>query len=135
MSAEQDILFAGKKRIVLIGGGSYLKLEAGRIEYGTEAKYARKTMRTHKAVAREMEVNIPAMQSALPALSCGEHSACFKVTDTHTGAEDIEFAWALTTESGQIKGQTNEAKTSHIRSDREEFLMLDYVFQIKAGTK
>lgn len=64
MSAEQDILFAGKKRIVLIGGGSYLKLEAGRIEYGTEAKYLRKIKRTHKAVAREMPVEIPVMPLA-----------------------------------------------------------------------
>ena len=64
MSAEQDILFASKKRIVLIGGGSYLKLEAGRIEYGTEAKYLRKTMRTHKAVAREMPVEMPVMPLA-----------------------------------------------------------------------
>uniref|UniRef100_UPI001FD77209 DUF2345 domain-containing protein n=1 Tax=Pantoea endophytica TaxID=92488 RepID=UPI001FD77209 len=64
MSAEQDITFAGKKRIVLIGGGSYLKLEAGRIEYGTEAKYLRKIKRTHKAVAREMPVEIPVMPLA-----------------------------------------------------------------------
>ncbi|MFZ4215094.1 DUF2345 domain-containing protein, partial [Pantoea endophytica] len=64
MSAEQDILFASKKRIVLIGGGSYLKLEAGRIEYGTESKYARKTMRTHKAVARKMPVEMPVMPLA-----------------------------------------------------------------------
>ncbi|EJL82271.1 hypothetical protein PMI17_04608, partial [Pantoea sp. GM01] len=131
----QDILFAGKKRIVLIGGGSYLKLEAGRIEYGTEATYLRKIKRTHKAVVREAEVNISAMQSALPALSCGEHSACFKITDTHTGAEDIEFAWALTAETGRIEGQTDKVKTALIRTDREESLMLDYVFQIRAGTK
>lgn len=64
MSAEQDILFAGKKRIVLIGGGSYLKLEAGRIEYGTEAKYLRKIKRTHKAVSREIPVEMPVMPLA-----------------------------------------------------------------------
>ena len=35
LSSANDISFAGKKRITLIGGGSYLKLEAGKVEYGT----------------------------------------------------------------------------------------------------
>ncbi|HCB1228059.1 TPA: DUF2345 domain-containing protein, partial [Klebsiella variicola] len=34
LSSASDILFAGKKRITLIGGGSYLRLEAGKVEYG-----------------------------------------------------------------------------------------------------
>ncbi|NQD83245.1 type VI secretion system Vgr family protein, partial [Enterobacter hormaechei] len=42
LSSASDITFAGKKRITLIGGGSYLRLEAGRIEYGTTAMYIRK---------------------------------------------------------------------------------------------
>ncbi|WP_105634598.1 type VI secretion system Vgr family protein [Cronobacter dublinensis] len=44
-----DISFAGKKRITLIGGGSYLKLEAGNIEYGTEQVYLRRVERTYNA--------------------------------------------------------------------------------------
>ncbi|MCU3988368.1 hypothetical protein N8Y11_19210 [Enterobacter mori] len=39
LSSASDISFAGKKRITLIGGGSYLRLEAGKIEYGTTATY------------------------------------------------------------------------------------------------
>ncbi|PWG73231.1 type VI secretion system tip protein VgrG, partial [Enterobacter mori] len=46
-----DITFAGKKRITLIGGGSYLRLEAGKIEYGTTATYLRRTKRTMAAGA------------------------------------------------------------------------------------
>ncbi|WP_049080516.1 DUF2345 domain-containing protein, partial [Klebsiella michiganensis] len=39
LSSAGDISFAGKKRITLIGGGSYLRLEAGKVEYGTTATY------------------------------------------------------------------------------------------------
>jgi len=54
ISAEQklslisasDMLFAGKKKVTLIGGGSYLIIEAGKIEYGTDTTYTRKIMRT-----------------------------------------------------------------------------------------
>jgi len=51
-----DITFAGKKRITLIGGGSYLRLEAGKIEYGTTATYIRKVKRTMAAGAASMPV-------------------------------------------------------------------------------
>ncbi|OUQ93081.1 hypothetical protein B5M10_23065 [Pluralibacter gergoviae] len=46
ISSTDDILFAGKKRVTLIGGGSYLRLEAGRIEYGTVGSYIRRAPRT-----------------------------------------------------------------------------------------
>lgn len=54
ISAEQklslisasDMLFAGKKRVTLIGGGSYLRIEGGKIEYGTATTYTRKIKRT-----------------------------------------------------------------------------------------
>ncbi len=49
MSSASDISFAGKKRITLTGGGSYLKLEAGKVEYGTTAMYMRKVKRTMAA--------------------------------------------------------------------------------------
>ncbi|TGB89153.1 type VI secretion system tip protein VgrG [Escherichia sp. E3356] len=51
LSSASDISFAGKKRITLIGGGSYLKLEAGKVEYGTTASYVRKVKRTMAASA------------------------------------------------------------------------------------
>ncbi|MBY7252051.1 type VI secretion system Vgr family protein, partial [Enterobacter roggenkampii] len=46
LSSASDISFAGKKRITLTGGGSYLRLEAGKVEYGTTAMYMRKVKRT-----------------------------------------------------------------------------------------
>lgn len=51
ISSESDISFTGKKRITLIGGGSYLKLEAGKVEYGTTTTYMRKVKRTMAAAA------------------------------------------------------------------------------------
>ena len=56
LSSASDISFAGKKRITLIGGGSYLRLEAGRIEYGTTAVYLRKVKRTMAAGAASIPV-------------------------------------------------------------------------------
>ncbi len=56
VSSAGDITFAGKKRITLIGGGSYLRLEAGKIEYGTTATYIRKVKRTMAAGAARMPV-------------------------------------------------------------------------------
>ncbi|MFO5695702.1 DUF2345 domain-containing protein, partial [Klebsiella pneumoniae] len=45
LSSASDISFAGKKRITLIDDGSYLRLEAGKVEYGTTATYIRKVER------------------------------------------------------------------------------------------
>ncbi|QIM44653.1 type VI secretion system Vgr family protein [Leclercia adecarboxylata] len=56
VSSANDITFAGKKRITLIGGGSYLRLGAGKIEYGTTAMYIRKVKRTMAAGAASMPV-------------------------------------------------------------------------------
>ncbi|UNH39824.1 type VI secretion system Vgr family protein [Moellerella wisconsensis] len=42
ITSAADINFTGKKRIILNGGGSYLKLENGKIEYGTSGDYLRK---------------------------------------------------------------------------------------------
>ncbi|EJH1046972.1 type VI secretion system tip protein VgrG [Salmonella enterica] len=56
MSSASDISFAGKKRITLIGGGSYLRLEAGKVEYGTTASYLRRVKRTMAAGAASIPV-------------------------------------------------------------------------------
>ncbi|EFF9449130.1 type VI secretion system Vgr family protein [Escherichia coli] len=55
LSSASDISFAGKKRITLIGGGSYLRLEAGKVEYGTTASYMRKVKWTMAAAAMSIE--------------------------------------------------------------------------------
>jgi len=67
LSAEQklslvsmgDMLFAGKKKVTLIGGGSYLIIEGGKIEYGTDTTYTRKVKRTHHTVPVPQEVDMP----------------------------------------------------------------------------
>ncbi|MEG6216886.1 type VI secretion system tip protein VgrG [Enterobacter quasihormaechei] len=61
LGSASDISFAGKKRITLIGGGSYLRLEAGKIEYGTMATYLRRVKRTMAAGKNTMEVDIPSI--------------------------------------------------------------------------
>jgi type VI secretion system secreted protein VgrG len=59
LSSASDISFVGKKRITLIGGGSYLKLEAGKVEYGTTATYIRKVKRTMAAAPMAMNNSPP----------------------------------------------------------------------------
>lgn len=67
LSAEQklslrsagDMLFAGKKKVTLIGGGSYLKIEAGKIEYGTASTYTRKIKRTAITGPASQPINMP----------------------------------------------------------------------------
>jgi type VI secretion system secreted protein VgrG len=56
LSSASDISFAGKKSITLIGGGSYLRLEAGKIEYGTTEMYLRKVKRTMAAGANDLPI-------------------------------------------------------------------------------
>ncbi|WP_435955007.1 type VI secretion system Vgr family protein [Dryocola sp. BD626] len=60
LTSEADISFTGKKRITLIGGGSYLKLEQGKVEYGTTATYMRRVKRTmFAAAAQSMPMKMP----------------------------------------------------------------------------
>ncbi|MCB5309794.1 type VI secretion system Vgr family protein [Yersinia massiliensis] len=57
LTSADDILFAGKKRITLNGGGSYLKIEPGKIEYGTTSQYVRKVKRTAMTAAATMPLD------------------------------------------------------------------------------
>ncbi|EOW6803739.1 type VI secretion system Vgr family protein [Cronobacter muytjensii] len=59
LSSASDICFAGKKRITLIGGGKYLRLEAGKVEYGTTATYLRKVKRTMAAGSNSQTPELP----------------------------------------------------------------------------
>ncbi|EME1818772.1 type VI secretion system tip protein VgrG [Cronobacter sakazakii] len=63
MTSTRDISFAGKKRITLICGGSYLKIEQGKIEYGTTGVYLRKVPRTYVGAAAAMAVDLPSYNS------------------------------------------------------------------------
>ncbi|MBF1962017.1 type VI secretion system Vgr family protein [Enterobacter hormaechei] len=135
MSSASDISFAGKKRITLIGGGSYLCLEAGKVEYGTTATYMRKVKRTMAAGSSTLGQGIAKMPAPLPNLSCGSNTACFRILDSITGSEDMEFAYQLQTSTGTVVGRTDSALTHAINSETEENVNLDYVFQIRAGTR
>ena len=135
LSSASDISFAGKKRITLIGGGSYLRLEAGKVEYGTTAMYMRKVKRTMAAGSSTLGQGTAEMPAPLPNLSCGPNTACFRVLDSLTGSEDMEFAYQVQTSTGTVVGRTDSALTHAINSDTEENVNLDYVFQIRAGTR
>ncbi|EOL9000795.1 type VI secretion system Vgr family protein [Cronobacter sakazakii] len=63
MTSTRDISFAGKKRITLIGGGSYLKIEQGKIEYGTTGVYLCRVPRTYVGAAAAMAVDLPSYNS------------------------------------------------------------------------
>ena len=67
LSSASDISFAGKKRITLIG--SYLRLEAGKIENGTMATYLRRTKRTMVAAPATMPLPIPLLLDLYPPLN------------------------------------------------------------------
>ncbi len=68
VTSTEDVLFAGKKRVTLIGGGSYLRLEAGKIEYGTVGSYIRRVPRTF--FSKRNEMSFPAVAGGGICLSC-----------------------------------------------------------------
>ena len=81
LSSASDISFAGKKRITLIGGGSYLRLEAGRVEYGTTATYLRKVKRTMAASSTTMSTSSKTMHVVEDLSKPGFFDEQFRVLD------------------------------------------------------
>ncbi|MEW5291516.1 type VI secretion system tip protein VgrG [Erwinia papayae] len=61
ISSMSDMLFAGKKKVTLIGGGSYVRIEAGGIEYGTVHTYTRNVKRTRKLRPEGQDIAFPLM--------------------------------------------------------------------------
>lgn len=59
LSSAEVISLTGKKGITLIGGGSYLKLEGGKIEYGTAGTCLRQAKRTITAAPQAMPMKMP----------------------------------------------------------------------------
>ena len=68
LTSTEDILFAGKKRITLMGGGSYLRIDGCRIEYGTTGVYQRRVKRTSKRPAQNMPLTMPLFPGQFPPL-------------------------------------------------------------------
>lgn len=62
---EDHLLLAGKKRITLIAGGSYLRLADGVIEYGTQALYQRRTPGSRKLGKHKEVVAMPYLAGVL----------------------------------------------------------------------
>ncbi|KIS44670.1 hypothetical protein LG58_3539 [Kosakonia radicincitans YD4] len=76
ITSLSEILFQGKKRITLIGGGSYLRLEEGKIEYGTTGTYLRKVKHSGLSAPAAMPLDLPAMGNApkqFIAVTCGKN--------------------------------------------------------------
>jgi len=65
-----DMLFAGKKKITLIGGGSYLKIEEGNIEYGTTETYLRRVERTYVGQSASQPVDFPQLHPVIQGNIC-----------------------------------------------------------------
>jgi len=94
LTSENDISFTGKKRITLIGGGSYLRLEQGKVEYGTTATCIRRVKRTMTAGRQSMPLVFPRTGTACI------YSAVYQLQDKH-GNILVNTPYRLTTPSGQ----------------------------------
>ncbi|HBR5299342.1 TPA: type VI secretion system tip protein VgrG [Klebsiella pneumoniae] len=97
LSSANDISFAGKKRITLIGGGSYLKLEAGKVEYGTTATYIRKVKRTMAAGSNSQAPELP----FLPGIG-DVFRRSFVLVDDRTQEPISNIRYELTSPTGSV---------------------------------
>ncbi|MWU28643.1 type VI secretion system tip protein VgrG, partial [Escherichia coli] len=121
LSSASDISFAGKKRITLIGGGSYLRLEAGKVEYGTTATCMRRVKRTMTAAAQSMPMAFPRMSTS------HIYSAIYRLQDKH-GNILVNTPYRLTTPSGQtVMGYSdNEGRSVPIYTRQQEDVELHF---------
>ncbi|MDR9890298.1 DUF2345 domain-containing protein, partial [Pseudenterobacter timonensis] len=107
MSSASDISFAGKKRITLIGGGSYLKLEAGKVEYGTTAMYVRKVKRTMFAGANSTPTSSISMPLVEDLIRIGFFDEQFRILND-IGKPMANVPYFISSESGEtFKGITD----------------------------
>ncbi|EMN5321743.1 DUF2345 domain-containing protein, partial [Enterobacter hormaechei] len=81
LSSVGDISLTGKKNITLIGGGSYLRLEAGKVEYGTTTAYLRKVKRTMAAASNNLQVTTKPMPFIDDLIKDGLYDEQFRVLD------------------------------------------------------
>ncbi len=116
MSSASDISFAGKKRITLIGGGSYLRLEAGKVEYGTTATYMRKVKRTMAAGSSPQSPELPFLPGP------GDvYRRSFILVDDRTQEPISNIGYELTSSTGTVvKGFSCEKGLTGFISHTEE---------------
>lgn len=115
ISSKSDISFTGKKRITLIGGGSYLKLEQGKIEYGTVSTCLRRVRETAFGGPQAMEMTLP--RTGTTAI----YSAIYQLQDKD-GNILTNIPYRLATPSGQTAtGYTdNEGRSLPIFTRQQE---------------
>jgi type VI secretion system secreted protein VgrG len=115
LTSEDNISFTAKKRIVLIGGGSYLKLEQGKVEYGTTGTYMRRVKRTAFAGPQAMPMKMPLIGT--PYI----YSAIYQLQDTH-GNILVNTPYRLTTPSGQTATgySDNEGRSVPVYTRQQE---------------
>ncbi|HBQ3013944.1 TPA: type VI secretion system tip protein VgrG [Klebsiella quasipneumoniae subsp. quasipneumoniae] len=107
LSSAGDISFAGKKRITLIGGGSYLRLEAGKVEYGTTATYIRKVKRTMAAGANSIPTSPISMPLVEDLIRDGFFDEQFRILND-SGKPMANVPYFISSESGEtFKGVTD----------------------------
>lgn len=107
LSSASDISFAGKKRITLIGGGSYLRLEAGKVEYGTTATYIRKVKRTMFAGANSTPTPSISMPFVDDLIRNGFFDEQFRILDD-SGKPMANVPYFISSENGEtFKGVTD----------------------------
>ncbi|MDK3050379.1 DUF2345 domain-containing protein [Klebsiella michiganensis] len=107
LSSAGDISFAGKKRITLIGGGSYLRLEAGKVEYGTTATYIRKVKRTMAAGANSTPTSSISMPLVEDLIRDGFFDEQFRILND-SGKPMANVPYFISSESGEtFKGVTD----------------------------
>ncbi|HBT4749965.1 TPA: type VI secretion system tip protein VgrG [Klebsiella quasipneumoniae subsp. quasipneumoniae] len=100
LSSASDISFAGKKRITLIGGGSYLRLEAGKVEYGTTATYIRKVKRTMAAGANSIPTSPISMPLVEDLIRDGFFDEQFRILND-SGKPMANVPYFISSESGE----------------------------------
>ncbi|EDT7835690.1 type VI secretion system tip protein VgrG [Salmonella enterica] len=107
LSSASDISFAGKKRITLVGGGSYLRLEAGKVEYGTTATYLRRVKRTMFANAHSTPTSSVLMPLVEDLIKDGFFDEQFRILND-SGKPMANVPYFISTESGKtFKGVTD----------------------------
>ncbi len=115
ISAEQklslvsasDMLFAGKKKVTLIGGGSYLIIEGGKIEYGTDTTYTRKVKRTHLTGNISQEVRFDSFSVVKDLVRKGFYDEQFRVL-SNDGKPLQNVPYLITNTQGEtFKGFTD----------------------------
>ncbi len=124
ISAEQklsllsasDMLFAGKKKVKLIGGGSYLKIEGGKIEYGTSTTYTRKIKRSVTTGSASKDAEYPFMPG-----TSDTYRRSFVLVDDRTLQPISGLGYILVSASGTVsKGNSCENGLTSFISDSEE---------------